>query len=337
MDEPATNTDLQSLDQNPVPEGSRSFRASVDDSVRRKDIEMWKRARLFVRNITSRYVNYSHQATSVFDRDLRNLWYLFIGAAKITPTDEASADRLAIQVLIAREMGTLRPVWDAGANEQIDQPSTTVTVPPLRLWTDLPFLMTDLRAAWVEALTPESILPPDQLANLAGFTARLVAFGIHEAELSQCGLLLLRTTLETARRVLESDKSSRDTDLPLSYFMPALLAWFRHGSYKLFSLCARGYASRPDINPKDDFEDRWIAAGPLLSDREKGVLGFSMIRWEFWKRSLDHIANLQTSPSDGGIQAQARHCFGFLDSWEGITGGDNYDRELARKVYFDLE
>jgi hypothetical protein len=294
MDEPATNTDLQSLDQNPVPEGSCSFRASVDDSFRRKDIEMWKRARLFVRNITSRYVNYSHQATSVFDRDLRNLWYLFIGAAKITPTDEASADRLAIQVLIAREMGTLRPVWDAGANEQIDQPSTTVTVPPLRLWTDLPFLMTDLRAAWVEALTPESILPPDQLANLAGFTARLVAFGIHEAELSQCGLLLLRTTLETARQVLESDKSSRDTDLPLSYFMPALLAWFRHGSYKLFSLCARGYASRPDINPEDDFEDRWIAAGPLLSDREKGVLGFSMIRWEFWKRSLDHIANSQT-------------------------------------------
>jgi hypothetical protein len=337
MDKPVTNADLQSLDQNPVPEGSRSFRASVDDSVHQKDTEMWKRARLFVRNITSRYVNYSHQATFIFNRDLRNLWYLLIGAAKITPTDEASADRLAIQVLIAREMGTLRPVWTVDTNERNDQPSATTTIPPPRLWTDLPFLVTDLQVAWIEALEPEIIPPPDQLANLAGFTARLVAFGICEAELSQCGLLLLRAALETARRVLEGDQSSGDTDIPLSYFMPALLAWFRHGSYKLFSLCARGHASNPEINAKADFEDRWVAAGPLLSDQEEGVLGFSMIRWEFWKRRLDDIANLQTSPSDETIQAHAKHCFGFLDSWEGITGGDKYDRELARKVYFDLE
>jgi hypothetical protein len=164
-----------------------------------------------------------------------------------------------------------------------------------------------------------------------------VAFGVCEAELSQCGLLLLRATLETPRRVLESDKSSEDTEIPLSHFMPALLAWFRHGSHKLFSLCARGHASKPEINAKDDSENQWFAAGSLLSEQEKGVLGFSMIRWEFWKRRLDDIANLQPSSSDEGIQAQAKHCFGFLDSWEGITGGNNYDRELARKVYFDLE
>jgi hypothetical protein len=164
-----------------------------------------------------------------------------------------------------------------------------------------------------------------------------VAFGIHEAELSQCSLLLLRTALETPRRVIDSDDSSGDTDTPLSHFMPALLAWFRHGSYKLFSLCARGFASKPEINSEDNSEDRWVTAGSLLPAQEEGVLGFSMVRWAFWKRTLDDIANLQTSASDGGIQAQAKHCFGFLDSWEGITGRNNYNRELARKVYFDLE
>jgi hypothetical protein len=72
-----------------------------------------------VRNITSRYVNYTNQPIDVFARDLHNLWYLFIGAAKVTPTDDAAADRLAVQVLVAREMGTLRRIEEKDADGQI--------------------------------------------------------------------------------------------------------------------------------------------------------------------------------------------------------------------------
>jgi hypothetical protein len=334
---------MQQIQSNLVPKGSRSFRESVDDSVHRQDIEMWKRARLFVRNITSRYVNYTSQTIAMFERDLHNLWYLFIGAAKVTPTDEPTADRLAIQVLIAREIGPIRRILDGDAHSQI----ADIPIPPIgtlaRMWVDLPFLATDLRAAWTEAMT-KNVIPPDQLANLAGFTARLVAFGICEAELSQCGLLLLREALETPRQILECDTANNDNDnendMPLSYFIPALSAWLRHGSYKLFSLSARGYASSHESDTTSDDRDQWVAAGTLLSASSlcegRRVLGFSMNRWEFWKQRLTEVAG-QSGPLEKSVQGQARHCFNFLDSWERTTGGESHNRELARKVYFDIE
>jgi hypothetical protein len=253
-------------DQNPVPKGSRSFRASVDDSVSRRDQEMWKRARLFIRNITSRYVNASSQVEPILQRDIRNLWYLFIGAARITPTDEAAADRLAVQVLVAREIGPLKTISE-DAEDNI--PLSAAHHSP-RIWTELPYLGTDLRAAWVQAVETRNTLPSDQLANLAGFTGRLVAFGICEAELSQCCLLLLRAALETPRRVLDSKDTVEASDMPFTYFMPALLAWFRHGSYKLFCLCARGVTSKLEINTTTQAEDRWVVGGSLLSASSPG-------------------------------------------------------------------
>jgi hypothetical protein len=323
-------------DQNPVPKGSRSFRASVDDSVSRRDQEMWKRARLFIRNITSRYVNASSQVEFILQRDIRNLWYLFIGAAKIIPTDEAAADRLAVQVLVAREIGPLKTI----SEDTEDNILLSAAQHLPRIWSELPYLVTDLRAAWVEAVETRNTLPPDQLANLAGFTARLVAFGICEAELSQCCLLLLRAALETPRRVLDSKDTAEAFDMPFSYFMPALSAWFRHGSYKLFCLCARGVASKLEVNTTNQAEDRWVVAGPSLSapfpDPNQKSVGFSMIRWEFWKQRLDEIAKSYMASSNKELEEDARHCYRFLDTWEDITGGNNHDRALARKVYFDI-
>lgn len=183
-------------------------------------------------------------------------------------------------------------------------------------------------------------LPLDQLTNLAGFIARLVEFGICEAQLSQRCLLLSRKALETPRRLLESDNTSQDTGMPFSYFMPALLAWFRHGSYKLYRLCARSVASKLEGDSVSQTEDNWVVAGSSLSASSLGLdqdsVGFSMIRWEFWKQRLDAIAKLYMSSSEKELEEDARHCHRFLDTWEGITGGNNHDRDLARKVYFDI-
>ena len=329
---------------NPIPKGSRSFRASVDDSVLQQDPEMWKRARLFIRNITSRYVNYSDQPIEIFERDLHNLWYLFIGAAKVTSTDDAAADRLAVQVLVAREMGVARRIDGTGGDEEVANVDPAANGRAPRMWADLPFLTTDLREAWMAAMTGNRLVSPDQLANLAGFIARLVAFGICEAELSQCGLLLLRKALETPRPSHKEGNADQDDDTPMSHFMPALSAWLRHGSYKLFGLCARGYASDSSNDDVEGRVDQWVTAGPLLlttsTEPGGGLTGFSMTRWEFWKQRLDEVAGrhgpLEESVQES-VQGQARHCFTFLDSWERITGGDGHDRDLARKVYFDAE
>ncbi|KAH0015815.1 hypothetical protein KCU78_g8057, partial [Aureobasidium melanogenum] len=340
MENAGPAADSRQMEANPIPVGSRSFRKSVDDSVHQQDPEMWKRARLFVRNITSRYVNYADQSITVFERDLHNLWYLFIGAAKVTPTDAATADRLAIQILVAREMGILKRISSQHADGQVAYTSGQANGPLPRIWVDLPFLTADLRAAWTEAMTRSGALSSDHLANLAGFTARLVAFGIYEAELSQCGLLLLREALEIPRQLLENNDTDQNDDKPLSYFMPALLAWLQHGSYKLFGLAARGHASKIELEDRGDDEDRWVAAGPLLAalSSENGgrITGFSMVRWDFWKQELDDIAGQSHSLEDN-VQGQARRCFNYLNSWEGITGGDSHDRDLARKVYFDTE
>jgi hypothetical protein len=295
---------------------------------------------IIVRNITSRYVNYTNQPIDVFARDLHNLWYLFIGAAKVTPTDDAAADRLAVQVLVAREMGTLRRIEEKDADGQIAHMSASGSGSTPRMWVDLPFLATDLREAWMEALTGRSIIHSDQLANLAGFTARLVAFGICEAELSECGLLLLREALEVPRPIFGRDDGGQETDRPLSYLISALSAWLRHGSYKLFNFAARGHVSSFGTDDDEDHRDTWVSAGPLLTvlspEQEGRVSGFSMIRWEFWKQRLNEVAG-QHGRLEESVQGQARHCFNFLDSWERITGGDDNDRELARKVYFSLE
>jgi len=340
MEDSTPNTNPQQTTPDPIPKGSRSFRASVDTSVLQQDPEMWKRARLFIRNITSRYTNYANQPIDIFKRDLHNLWYLFIGAAKVTPTDEAAADRLAVQVLVAREMGLLGRLEGPGTERQVAHMSEAASGALSRMWVDLPFLVTDLREAWREAMVGSSPMPSDQLVNLAGFTARLVAFGVCEAELSQCGLLLLREALETPRPVLQDDDVSDNDDIPLSHFMPALLAWLRHGSYKLFGLCARGHASASSTDDAESPEDRWVTAGPLLStsspEHGERLSGFSMTRWEFWKQRLDEVAG-DHGALEKSVQGQAKHCFGFLDSWERITGGEGHDRETARKAYFYVE
>ncbi|KAH0287087.1 hypothetical protein M436DRAFT_80116 [Aureobasidium namibiae CBS 147.97] len=339
MEASTPSTDPQRTTPDPIPKGSRSFRASVDTSVLQQDQEMWKRARLFVRNITSRYTNYANQPIDIFERDLHNLWYLFIGAAKVTPTDEAAADRLAIQVLVAREMGLLRRLEEPGTDEKAAHISEAANGAPSRMWVDLPFLATDLREAWKEAMTGRTAVPSNQLANLGGFTARLVAFGVCEVELSQCGLLLLREALETPRPILPTD-SADQKDIPLSHFMPALSAWLRHGSYKLLGLCARGHASASSTDDAESPEDQWVTAGPLLStlspEQRSRTPGFSMTRWEFWKQRLAEVAGDHGALEDT-VQGQARHCFGFLDSWERITGGDGHDREIARKAYYGIE
>jgi hypothetical protein len=82
---------------------------------------------------------------------------------------------------------------------------------------------------------------------------------------------------------------------------------------------------------------RWVIVVGLISRLEQELVGFSMVRWGFWKQRLDEIAESYMASSEKELEEEARHCYRFLDTWEDITGGNNHDRTLARKVYFDMD
>lgn len=197
-----------------------------------------------------------------------------------------------------------------------------------------------LRTAFIQIKAPVSESLQIRHHYLYPQSARLVQFGICEAQLSQCGLLLLREAPETPRPTHRDDDANGNNDISLSYFIPALSAWLRQGGYKLFGLCARGHASALSTDDAESPEDQWVTAGPLLSistpEHEERLSGFSMTRCEFWKQRFDEVAGDHCALEDT-VQGQARHCFNFLDTWERITGGEGHDRETARQVFFDLE
>lgn len=70
------------------------------------DNSFWRLIRLSVQNISRRYCR-SSPPIVFYEYDLRELWYELIQGAKITDAKHPAQDRLAAEVLHAREMGTL--------------------------------------------------------------------------------------------------------------------------------------------------------------------------------------------------------------------------------------
>lgn len=316
----------------------KHFRPSVDASIRQHDPNLWNRVHMLIRNITDRYVN-SDNPISVFEVDLHDLWYLLIETAKITPTNEATADRLVNQVFIARELGhssrlILPPNGASDINQPKDQQSvrveSAITSTSARMWIDLPFIVTDLGSAWANSI---GNVPTIERENLAGFTARLTASGICDPQLTSCALMLFREALETPRRILESDEAiaaDQAYETPISDFLPAVLAWLWYGSYKIFSLCAQNYVSLED-SPIDEHKES-TAVGELLATSEGQMEpGFNMPRWQFWKHRLQGV---QKNAEDKSVAEQGRKCVHIMESWEQITGGRSHNGEIARNAFF---
>lgn len=203
------------------------------------------------------------------------------------------------------------------------------------MWIDLPFLVSDLRDTWIGSVGTMTVTERE---NLAGFTARLTALGICHPQLTSCALVLFREALETPRRVVETDELEAGTgqanESPLSDFLPAVVAWLRHGSYKILTLCAQGYLPLGEDNSVEEGE-RWDRVGPLLAgSKGKHEPGFHMARWQFWK---DGLLEVEQTARDKTVAEQGRMCAHMMESWELITGGRSHDRVFARQAYFGIE
>jgi hypothetical protein len=84
-----------------------------------------------------------------FEWDAHELWYIFfIQAARITAADDDRAqDRLVTQLLYAQSLGTL---WRTTSGTEDE----AITSDGARIWTDLPYLVSDVREAWLQSTQP---------------------------------------------------------------------------------------------------------------------------------------------------------------------------------------
>ncbi|KAH1290083.1 hypothetical protein KXX11_000899 [Aspergillus fumigatus] len=190
-----------------------------------------------------------------YEYGLRELWYKLIQGAKITDAKHPAQDRLAAEVLHAREMEALT----SGG----------------KIWGDLPFFVEQIYEHWKKGLE----LPVRQRRNLSAFIARLASWGVRDPALCWCAIWILREALETPRPLVSTAAGSPIDQLPIADMVPAAVVWFELCGYKIESLCLASH----------DFDDSTI--GSLAKDH--GVhpeTGFSISRWRFWKKRLDELS-----------------------------------------------
>lgn len=236
--------------------------------------QIWHRANLFSKNITSRYTHSNHHI-SLYEYDLQELWYLIIQGTKITDANHPAQDRLAGQVARIQAMGVLsRDTNTAGEGSR----EIAVTSKG-RIWVDLPFLVDEIRKAWVNDM------PARQRRNMSAFTARLASWGICDPDLCLCAIWILRDALEIKRPLVVTSSNNQSDDVScdpekdksVATLLPAAISWFEYCGYKLESLSIAN----------QDYEHDSSAIGELA--QAANVLptsGFSLSRWRFWKSRL---------------------------------------------------
>lgn len=261
-----------------------------------------------VLNTNYRYTSWTHPIAE-FEWDVHELWYIFIQAARITAADDPAQDRLVAQLLYAQSLGTLRRTT-TGTEEE------AITSDGARIWTDLPYLVSDLREAWL----PSTDLSPTHRDNLTAFTARVTALGVRDPELSVCAVWLLRAALETPRPLTRADAGD---EVPLAELPPACVAWFQYCSHKLLTLSVNNHASDP----------RYSNPGALARDANISSPGFSGARWLFWRPRFKQRSRCADAP----VARESKRGFGWMinrgrEMGYDIPGEANYAAKVQKAL-----
>jgi hypothetical protein len=274
------------------------FKDSVDDDLKQtggyEDFNAtWRSIRLFTREIASQYARGANSDLPKkyrYEYDLQELWYWVAQGARYIAADHPAQDRLAMQVLHTREMGVL--------SRKTGEETEIATTSDGNIWSDLPFLVDEVQAAWRMSAS----FPSVERHNLSAFVARLASVGVRDPELGLVAIWILRDTLETPRPITKREDTSDDEQLiTVADLLPATMAWFLYCGHKIESLCI--------LN--QDFE----------SDSETGELakranvtpnsGFSVARWIFWRDRLEEISHC----GDEEVAALASKTWRTMKCW----------------------
>ena len=257
----------------------------------------WSSLTGFIGDTTAYYRRYPGRVT-VIELDLHDLWDELLLLAKVTPAHLPQQDQLVDIVDVARQQGCITRE-DAHGSEQ-----EALTSEGTRMWTDLPFLVTDVKRAWFN-----SQRELDQILrhNLAAFTARLCArhsdgggsSGSSGDGLAFCALWLLRRALEVPRRVTRSYHRLRTSVVEM---LPACVVWFQFAGVQLLRLAAAEVCFADTV---------YFTAGDLqlVAPGERAVAqgvrgrGFSRLRWLFWRCRFEELSCLD----DAEVAMMARY------------------------------
>jgi hypothetical protein len=266
-----------------------SFKDSVDADLKQTGYDdfnaTWQSVRMFTKVIASQYAKGANSDLPKryrYEYDLHELWYWVVQGARYIAADHPAQDRLVSQVLHIREMGVLSRKMEPPKEGEVDQETEIATTADGNIWSDLPFLVHEVRAAWKMSTN----LPPIERHNLSAFVARLASVGVRDPELGLVAIWILRDTLETPRpltRGREAGTSGSEEQLTIADLLPATLAWFLYCGHKIESLCI--------LN--QDFESH-SETGELAKRADVTPnSGFSVARWTFWRDQLEEISRCE--------------------------------------------
>ena len=135
--------------------------------------DLWTTPRSKIRNILVRFPD---QPLEEVEFNLHLLWDIIIRNAIITSADDPIQDRLVMEVVLARELGSLGPNAMTADGE---------------VWSGLPFLARHVSVAWLEK---SMYLKEAERVSLAAFTAKLVAAGVRAPDGILCGVSVARNS-----------------------------------------------------------------------------------------------------------------------------------------------
>lgn len=238
------------------------------------DNTLWVTAESSFSATSTRWTRGNTQPVISIEYDVRELWHLYYVASMNTDHRRPEMDRLITQVLFARELGVLQRRGEGGEVIEVAMTSDG------RIYTDLPFLVSDLTGYWVDDHAKMSGI---ERQNYSAFLAKLCSVGVLADRLSGIALVVFRDALETSRPVSRSGKENKEekADLSVSDLLRSLDMWLYLAGDKLISLSEREVNNfPPEIGKLGELAEK--AQVPRQG-------GFSLQRWIFWVRRFDAL------------------------------------------------
>jgi len=195
----------------------------------------------------------------LLDYEIHGFWYTISAAAKSFTECNPQQDTLVSRILYVREIGIVTDKIEGEDTEVILRTSNGQGI-----WSDLPYLLSDLESACTD-----TSMSPTETLNLHSFIARLASVGVCGNLLTGCALRLFRDALETQRTSL------------IKSLLPAIRIWVFYASHKL------GAVIKSRFGEGNELSAELTAVSELCRDAGVKANGFSTARWAFWEKRLE--------------------------------------------------